>query len=220
MAGARGRSHFIQMEGKITALREQKRNEDRVNVYVDGEYAFSLGAQLALELQEGIFLTAEKVQELQRRDSFANAHKKVLDYLAYRPRSWKELSDYLLGKRVPQRIVEEVLGSLAREGLVDDLAFARYWVENRERFRPRSRAMLRYELRRKGLDEEVISEALATVDEEESAHRAAHQRASRYIRLDERSFRQKMSQFLRRRGFTYQLIREVVDSLLQQREGD
>lgn len=208
------------MEGKITALREQKRKKERVNVYLDGEYAFSLGAQLAAELQEGSFLSAEKLHELQRRDSFARAYRKALDYLAYRPRSRRELSDSLRGKRVPERVIEEVLGGLAQEGLVDDLAFARYWVENRERFRPRSRAMLRYELRRKGLDEGVISEALADVDEEESARRAAHQRASRYVRLDERSFRQKMSQFLRRRGFTYHLIREVVDSLLQQRRGD
>lgn len=208
------------MEGKITALREQKRNKDRVNVYLDGEYAFSLGTQLAAELQEGSFLLAAELHELQRRDSFANAYKKALDYLAYRPRSRNELSDYLRGKRVPERIIEEVLGGLAREELVDDLAFAQYWVENRERFRPRSRALLSYELRRKGLDEEVISEALTAVDEEESARRVAHQRASRYIRLDEKSFRQKMGQFLRRRGFTYRLIREVVDSLLQQRRGD
>jgi regulatory protein len=208
------------MEGKITALRDQKRNKDRVNVYLDGEYAFSLGAQLASELQEGSYLSAAELHELQRRDSFARAYRKGLDYLAYRPRSRRELSDYLRGKRMPERIIEEVLGGLAREGLVDDLAFAQYWVENRERFRPRSRAMLRYELRRKGLDEEVISEALAAVDEEESARRAAHRRAPRYIRLDEKSFRQKMNQFLRRRGFTYHLIREVVDSLLQQRGGD
>lgn len=208
------------MEGRITALREQKRNKDRVNVYLDGEYAFSLGARLAAELQEGSFLSAEQLHDLQRRDSFANAYKKALDYLAYRPRSRRELSDYLRGKRVPAEIIEEVLEGLAREGVVDDLIFAQYWVENRERFRPRSRAMLRYELRRKELDAGVISEALAAVDEEESARRAAHQRASRYIRLDEKSFRQKMSQFLRRRGFAYHLIREVVDSLLQQRGGD
>jgi len=208
------------MEGQITALREQKRNRGRVNVYLDGEYAFSLGAQLAAELREGSFLSAAKLHELQRRDSFVRAYRKALDYLAYRPRSGKELSDYLRGKRVPERIIEEVLEGLAREGLVDDLAFARYWVENRERFRPRSRAMLGYELRRKGLGEEVISEALAAVDEEESARRAAHQRAFRYLHLDEGSFRQKMSQFLRRRGFGYHLIREVVDSLLQRRGGD
>ncbi len=208
------------MEGKITALREQKRNKDRVNVYLDGEYAFSLGAQLAAELQEGSFLSAAELHELQGRDSFASAYRKALDYLAYRPRSRRELSDYLQGKRMPERIIEEVLGGLAREGLVDDLAFAQYWVENRERFRPRSRAMLRYELRRKGLDEEVISEALGAVDEEESARKAARRRAPRYIRLDEKSFRQKMSQFLRRRGFAYHLIRDVVDSLLQQRGGD
>jgi regulatory protein len=208
------------MEGKITALREQKRKKDRVNVYLDGEYAFSLGARLAAELQEGNFLSAAALHRLQRRDSFARAYRKSLDYLAYRPRSQRELSDHLRGKRVPARIIEEVLGGLAQEGLVDDLAFAQYWVENRERFRPRSRAMLRYELRRKGLGEEVISEALAAVDEEESVRRAAHQRAPRYVHLDERSFRQKMSEFLRRRGFTYHLIREVVDSLLQQRGGD
>jgi len=206
------------MAGQITAIKIQKRNKDRVNIYLDGEYAFSLKTIVAASLGRGDYLSDKRIKELQIEDSFEKAHDQALRYLSYRPRSNAEVSRYLRDKKVPTVVGEAVLHRLSAAGLLDDLAFAQYWVENREAFKPRGRRLLRQELRQKGINDELIGEVLDEVDEEESAYQAASKQASRYAGLDDELYRQKMQNFLRRRGFTYEVIRETVSHLLHQRE--
>jgi regulatory protein len=215
------RSYFclgtLEMAGEITAIKVQKRNKDRVNIYLDGEYAFSLKMIVAASLGRGDYLSDERIKELQMQDSFQKAYDRTLNYLAYRPRSSAEMSRYLRQKEVPSQVSEEVLLRLSAAGLLDDLAFARYWVENRETFKPRGRRLLRQELRQKGIDDGLIAEVLDEVDEGESAYQAASKQASRYAGLDDELFRQKMQNFLRRRGFTYEVITETISRLRRQR---
>lgn len=208
------------MAGQITAIKAQRRNKDRANVYLDGEYGFSVKLIVAASLKRGDYLSDEQIKELLMQDSFEKAHDRVLDYLAYRPRSSAEVRRYLRQKDVPPQVVEQVVQRLSASGLLDDLAFARYWVENREAFKPRGRRLLTKELRQKGVDHELIADALAGVDEEESARQAALKQVPRYVRLDDGVFRQRMRNFLRRRGFGYEVIRETVSYLLEQRDED
>jgi regulatory protein len=208
---------MLQVAGQVTAIKVQKRNKDRVNIYLDGEYAFSLKMIVAASLKRGDYLSDEEIKGLQMQDSFQKAHDRALNFLAYRPRSSAEVSRYLKEKGVPLEVSEEVLQRLSAARLLDDVAFARYWVENRETFKPRGRRLLRQELRQKGVGDELIAEALSEVDEEESAYQAALKQASKYTRLDDGLFRQRMHNFLRRRGFTYEVIRETISRLLHQR---
>ena len=205
------------MQGTITAIDEQKRRKGRVNVCLDGKYAFSLQAGLAARLRPGSFLSQEEAEGLLRQDHLARVYRKALDLLAYRPRSRAEMKRYLSRKGVNAEIREEVLERLTQGGLLDDLAFARYWVENRERFRPRGLAMLRSELRSKGVEDEVISQVLAEVNEVESARQMLSRQAAKYAHLEDKAFREKMTNFLRRRGFPYPVIREVVGLHLEER---
>jgi len=207
---------YSAMAGTITALKVQKRNPRRVNVYLDGRYAFGLPAIEAARLQRGQELSDEDIERLKERDSFEKAHDRALRFLSYRPRSEAEMRRYLRGKAVSPAIEEEVIERLTRARLLDDLAFARYWVENRESFKPRGLRMLRYELRQKGLSEETIAQALADLDEEESAYRAALQRGRKLARLDQTSFRQKLSAYLLRRGFPYGVVTPTVERAWQE----
>ncbi|MBM4464628.1 MAG: regulatory protein RecX [Chloroflexi bacterium] len=204
------------MAGTITALKAQKRNPQRVNVYLDGRYAFSLAAIEAARLQCGQVLFDEDIEELQERDSFEKAHDRALRLLSYRPRSEAEVRRYLQGKAVSPAIEEEVVARLTRAGLLDDLAFARYWVENRENFNPRGLRVLRYELRQKGLSEETIAQALTDLDEEESAYRVALRRGRRLAHLDWVSFRQKLGAYLLRRGFPHGVVNLAVERAWQE----
>jgi regulatory protein len=154
------------------------------------------------------------------QDSIQAAFDKTLKYLAYRPRSSAEIKRYLREKGVDPRVSERVLDRLRSAGLVDDLAFGRYWVENRESFGPRGRRLLAQELRAKGIGQGLIDEVLTDVDEGTSAYQAAVQRAARYARLDDEAFREKMYGFLRRRGFDYEVTRETIARLLVQRNGE
>lgn len=210
------------MAGKITALKAQKSNPQRVNVYLDDRYAFSLAAIEAAKLRRGQVLSDDDIERLKKRDSYEKAHERALRFLSYRPRSEAEVRRYLRGKAVPPAIEDEVIEHLTRVRLLDDLAFARYWVENRETFNPRGLRMLRHELRQKGLSEETIAEALADLDEEESACRVALKRGRRLAHLDQASFRRKLGAHLLRRGFPYEIVNLAVERAWQELgvEGD
>jgi len=125
------------MAGKITALRFQKRNKDRVNVYIDGQFAFGLAAIEAARLQVGQTLSDDDVARLRVRDEVERAYERALNFLSYRPRSEAEVRRNLYKKDVEDEVVEVVVERLTRAGLVDDREFARYWVENRLQFNPR-----------------------------------------------------------------------------------
>ncbi|MBC7232066.1 MAG: RecX family transcriptional regulator [Chloroflexi bacterium] len=198
---------------KITALKLQKKNRQRVNVYLDGEYAFGLHALLAAPLKVGQSLSPEEIEQLRERDALEVAYERALDFLSYRPRSRAEVEAYLQRHRVPDPTIQGVIERLSTAGLLDDEAFARYWVENREAFRPRGQRLLRFELRRKGVPDVVVEEAIEAVDEAESAYRAARDRARQLSHLDYQIFYRRLSGFLQRRGFDYEVVKETVKRL-------
>ena len=143
------------MTKKITALKIQKKNKNRVSVYLDDEYAFGLSRIVAGWLAVGNQLSDEKIIELQAQDSVEVALQRALNFLSYRPRSVQEVRKNLKNKHeVPTGIIDQIIERLERGGLVDDQKFAELWVENRSEFRPRGSHALRMELRQKGIEED------------------------------------------------------------------
>ncbi len=200
----------------ISALTVQKRNPERVNVYLDGEFAFGLSRIVAAWLYVGQELSDEKIGELQSGDSHESAYQRALNYLSYRARSEAEVRKHLLGKGIQDDIVEQVLERLNNAGLVDDERFAQSWVENRSEYRPRSRRAMVYELKQKGVSEAAIHSAVDDVDEEEMAYLAALKKAGRYSRLEWPEFRQKMNTYLAGRGFNFVVSSPVIARVWQE----
>ncbi len=201
------------MAGTITALEVQKKDRERVNVFIDEEFAFGLSMVQALQLKRGQYLSDDLIAELKSQDAREKAYNQALSYLEYRPRSRAEIERYLAGKKLDEVVVHDVVERLTRAGLLDDDEFARFWVENRQQFRPRGRMALRYELRLKGLNEETISSALGDVDEEESAYNLARAQAQRQSNLAPQELRRKLGQYLTRRGYSYSVIGAVFQRL-------
>jgi len=205
---------------KITALVVQKRNPNRVNVHLDGEYAFGLARIVAAWLRVGQELDEEKLKRLQVEDARERAVQQALLFLSYRTRSESEIRQNLRKHEMPEEVIEETLARLRQDGLANDGQFAQAWVENRSTFRPRSRRMLAMELRQKGLDDEAVSSALEDVDDEPLAYEAARKRASRLKGLEWADFRKKLSEFLARRGFSYSVIAPVVTRIWNEAQKD
>lgn len=193
-------------------MKVQANNKDRVNVYLDGEFGFGVGKVIAAQLQVGDHLTPEQVDALQQDDAVQEARNRALRLIGRRPRSEVELRRYFDRRDVPSAIQDAVIDSLAESGLVDDIAFAETWVENRTEFRPRGAFALRQELKQKGVDREAIEAALQDFDEEGAAIKAAHKAARRYTELSEQEFRRKVGAYLKRRGFPYRTISTAVDA--------
>lgn len=205
------------MAGIITGLKFQQRTADRVNVYLDEQFAFALPALEAARLRVGQFLADADIAQLQAVDRQQRAYERAIRYLGFRPRSTAEVRRYLLDNQCESAVVEAVIARLTDAGYLDDQDFARYWVENRQQFRPKGTAALRQELRLHGVENETIELALAAFDPTDAAYRAAQPRAQRLLRQlgsDPALLQRKLGEFLLRRGFDYATSREVVARLL------
>jgi len=201
---------------QITALEIQKRNKERVNVYLDGEYAFSLDVMKAAALRKGQQLTEAEAAALQGEDSVGQAVDSAARFLAYRPRSTAEVRRNLLDKGMPDVVIDQAIERLQKMGYLDDHAFARFWVENRQNFKPLSQRALRYELRQKGVANDVIDEALGSLEDEKAAYDAAQPQVRRLRNSSPETFRAKMGVFLQRRGFSHHIAHDVINQLIEE----
>jgi regulatory protein len=213
------------LAGTITGLQFQKHAADRVNVFLDGRFAFGLPALEAARLRVGQFLSDDEIAQLEEQDTQQKAYDRAVRFLSYRPRSVAEVRRYLARPEhgYSAEVVEATLARLAEQGYLNDEEFARFWVDNRQRFRPKGSQALRQELRQRGLDGESIEGALAGLDLEESAYEAARPRALRLAALvqsDPQTFRRKLADFLLRRGFGYEVTEGIVKRLLREIASD
>lgn len=209
------------MGGRITALKVQKRNRKRVNVHIDGQFAFGLAAIEAMKLTVGQHLDDAEIARLKEKDQIEVVYEQALNFITYRPRSIAEVRRRLMDKGSDESSVDQVIGRLTRSGLLGDEAFARFWLENRDMFKPRSKRALRYELRRKGVADSIIDKVLIDYDENDAAFRAGLARAQKLARRhDLDTIRPKLLAFLNRRGFSYDVARDTVHKLLAELDKD
>jgi regulatory protein len=208
------------MAGRITAIRVQKRNLNRANVYIDDQFAFGLELVEAAKLSRGQCLSDQDIAALKTVDEVGRAYESAMRFLSYRPRSRSEVVQRLRKKDFPEPAIEAALERLVRVGLLDDRAFAEYWISNRVQFKPRGRYALRHELRQKGVASSIIEGLLEELDETENAYRAAMQRLNRWERLDSEAAQRKLSAYLQRRGFGYGVIQEVWKRIQAERVAD
>lgn len=204
--------------GTITDLTAQKRDPERINVFVDGAFAFGLSADLVIDagLAKGVTLTLAESTELLAKDEVRQATTASFRLLAHRARSEQELRQRLRQKGYNAPAIDQTITHLRDWHYLDDEDFARRWVEGRQDHRPRSQRLLSLELRQKGIDAETIDEVIedAAVDEHADALALARQKAPSYRGLEPDVQRRRLSGFLARRGYGYDIIRVVLDELL------
>ncbi len=215
------------MTGIITRLEVQKNNPERVSVYLDDEFAFGVDIMVAASMRKGQLLDEADVAALRADDDRHRAYLAAVRLLGLRPRSREEIERALRTKRYEEPVIEAAVERLTVEGLIDDAEFARFWSENRTTFRPRGTRALRYELRLKGVANEDMEAALDAVDEDEAAWAAVERKAESWRNLPEDEFKQKVLNFLARRGFNYgtangvwKRLRADVDDAAEEWEDD
>ena len=209
------------MVSEVTAIREGKGRKKRVNVFLDGRFGFSLETEVAARegIRIGAELSAEQIEALTRTNRYYVCLGTAMNYLSYRPRSEFEVRTRLERRGFDRANIEAVLGKLKEQRLLDDENFARFWEENRDSFRPRSQRMVQLELKRKGVAHETIEQVTATIDDGEMAYRAAASKARTLRDSDYQTFRRRVGDFLRRRGFNYETINQTVKKLWQELTG-
>lgn len=207
---------------KITAMRAGRKRAKRVNMFLDGRFAFSLEAGVVAQegLQVGQELSTSQIEALAVSDKSDRCLNAAYRFLSYRPRSESELRERLHRRGFDGDSVEVVIARLKEQGLVDDVAFAQFWKDSRESFSPRSQWLTSLELKQKGVAGNIIDRVVGDVDDNDSAYRAAFGKASRLPLSDYQSFRRRLGDYLKRRGFDYGVINQTVKRIWQELGGE
>ena len=205
--------------GKITDLQLNK-TKKKVNVFLDGSFSFSVdkGVAIATGLRLGQDLSTSQIEELKNTDLYERCLGAVLRYLAYRPRSEAEVRQRLLYRGFRADIVDKVITRLKEQRLIDDVAFAFYWKDSRLSFSPRSKRLMKRELRQKGISSEIADEVVEDLDDEAIAYDAGQKKTRMLATLNYDEFYRCLFNFLRVQGFSYEVIDCVSARLWQEKQ--
>jgi regulatory protein len=201
----------------ITKIEFQKKNKNRCSVFLDDEFAFGLDAGIVIQhgLKKGEQLTAEQISEILFKQEKQLIKEKAYQFLARRAHSEKELRTKLLNKGFEKNLVDEILSQLKQQKLIDDAAFAHSFVRSRLASKPLGELALRRELRNKGITEEQISAVLQITYNEKSqieyARELVQKKLPQFGNLDDRVKKKRLANFLVRRGFDWELVKDVLN---------
>jgi regulatory protein len=197
---------------KITAIKQQVKRQGRYSIFVDEKYAFSLSESALLEqrIRIGQEVTKEELQSYKDASKFDKAYNLVISYVARRPRSEWELRDYFRRKDIDEDAGEQILTRLKNFGYVDDMAFARSWVDNRRLLKPVSRRRLQMELRQKHVADSVIRQVLE--DDEVTDRDTLTQLVERKRKQSRYQDPVKLMQYLVRQGYSYDDVKSALNA--------
>ena len=206
---------------RITSLQPQTKDPERLNLFVDDQFLMGINALIALQmgLKVGQELTPQQVEQLRQEEALQQAVARALNYLSFRPRSRAEVKRYLQRKETPLELIDRVLERLEQMELINDQAFAEFWMESRTGSNPKGAQAIKNELRQKGVTREVVDEIVDDEQDEERARQAARKKARLLVGqsgMDFKTFRLRLGSFLQRRGFSYEIVTRTVRELWQE----
>lgn len=207
---------------KITALSAQVKNPDRINIFIDGKFRFGLDISQVVDLgiKVGLELDAARLAELELESQFGKLYAQALNYCLLRPRSMREVRDYLWKKSqpkllksghktasLPDSLSQRVVERLIEKKHLDDYQFAEWWLTNRRLKQGASLRRLRQELAQKGVDRGIVERLLAESDRDDISelHKIIAKKARRYPDRD------KLMRYLASQGFSYDDIKQALD---------
>jgi regulatory protein len=202
---------------RITLIEPQKRNSKRRNIYLNDAFAFGLDQEVVIKhhLHEGDAVSDEMIQTVLQAEELVRAKQKALALLVYRTRSEAEIRDRLSQKGYDRQVIDLVVHDLERVGLLNDSSFASAYVQTRMIQKPMGKRLLIRELLDKGITESlavrVIEEWYKSETELDVALSLIKPRLERYRREKPDTIRKRISDFLSRRGFGWDIIGEVMD---------
>ncbi len=196
----------------ITAIKSQ-RNQKRVNIYLDGKFEFGLDLEnyVRLGLKVGQELSEERIIEITKKAEFQKVLDRLLFFTTLRPRSGKEVHDWMIRKKVNEDFKKTLIDKITKLDLLDDEKFAQWWVEQRQNFRPKPKRILNQELRIKGVGKDIILKVLSEteVDEVGEAKKTIEKNAYKWSKFPERIAKQKIGLYLAGKGFGWDVIKKV-----------
>ena len=197
----------------VTAITQQKKDETRYNVFINGEYAFALPMQdiLYFKLKEGREVPEETIEYIKNSLIYIKAQDTALHYIGYKMRTVKEIRMKLEEKEFSEESIERVIEFLEKYGYADDREYCRKYIREKLRMKPKSGYALKIELKQRGISSRVIDEVMAEteVDEEGDAFRWLERKSRGIWPPQDDKQKKKLYDFLLRKGYSYDIIGEA-----------
>lgn len=200
-------------EFQITGLKQGVKNPNRVNVFINSVFSFSFDVSQVVDfhLKVGMKITDEQLEEFKSASEFGKLYQRAFEWVLLRPRSEKEVNDYLYKKicekKLDKKYINSIIEKLKVKKYLDDFRFAEWYVENRFVKKGISSKRLRMELMKKGVSSEIVDEVLSESERNDEAEilKIIAKKRAKYD--DER-----LIAYLCRQGFPYQLVQGLVQS--------
>lgn len=208
---------------KITKIEAQKRTKDRVNIYIDESYAFSVSAELVYRdgLRKDLEINEEKLKEVVKEDNIIKCKNTALRIVERSYKTEKEIIEKLFEKGYEKDEIDKTLEFLREYKFINDEAYTRMYVKDRAK--TQGRGKIKYALMKKGVDHENIESALETIDKDEEKEAALELARKRYLVISKRESDKyklwnKLYRFLVGRGYDYSLVKEIVKEVVNVEE--
>ena len=201
---------------KITKIEAQKKDKHRYNIFLDGSFAFGLYEDSVLKygLRTEDELDEKKIKEMREFDEFGYGKKAAYSFLAYKPRSKKELMKKLKQKKVSDNIIDDIIELLEKQKYLDDKTYAKSYLEDKLNSKPIGRRLAKLKLFEKGIDKELIEK---TIDENysedkefELAAKLMEKFEKKVKHKDPADKRNKCYRYLISKGFDYETAGRVL----------
>jgi len=205
----------------ITKIEEQKRNKDRVNIYIDDEYAFSLSREVLIK--EGIKLKEkvdiEKIKKAAKEDNYMKCKSAALRIIERTHKTEKEIRERLLKREYDIETINRTISFLKEYNLLNDENYAKMYIKDKSKSQGKKK--IKYDLLRKGLDDNLIEKEIAKIDsdeEEDIAYNLANKKYNilRKRENDNYKLSQKLYRFILSKGYSYDIASKVIKKLLKQ----
>lgn len=201
---------------KITRIEKPYQHKERYHIYVDGEYFLSVHEDILVKyrLHKGMEIDESEIQQWLEAEEYNKVKQMALRYLSYKPRTTQEVKMYLNRKGCEGDTIEQVIDEMEKNGFLNDLEFAKAWVNERQRHKGYGKRRLKQELLKKGMDPAVVDEVLIHIEEEDERQLAISIAERRYLRLCHESWpriERRLGNYLLRQGFSMGMVYEVLN---------
>lgn len=209
----------------ITKITRQKRNEERYNIYLDEKYAFSVDEAIIIQygLTKGKSLDEMAVGEIAFDDEVSRAYNRALSFLAYQMRSEHEVHQKLLKAEFGEAVIQEAIQKLTRLGFLNDETYATALAETKKRTSKKGPKAILQDLKQKGINPKLQQEVVEAFSEEEQLSMAM-ELAEKKVRQEQRKtpsqIKQKVQEFLVRKGYSFSIVQQVLEMIVIQPEED
>lgn len=205
----------------ITKIEVQKRNKDRVNVYVNDEFAFACSAELVYthSLSKDKSIDKDSLEEIVKEDNYIKCKNTSLKMIEKSYKTEKEITDKLIEKGYDEKVVERAKEFLKQYDFINDDKYAQMYIK--DKMNSQGRNKIKYALINKGISEEIVNEKLCYMDkeaEESSALKLAEKKYNLLIKSEQdiRNIHKKLREYLIRKGYNLDIVQGILNKVIKQ----